>query len=64
MTLFGGWEGNWVACNMAGSLTLPGSGAPPAPALKYPLGRTGETMLDPRQADQMAFTITGKEPPA
>jgi transglutaminase-like putative cysteine protease len=64
VTLFGGWEGNWVAYNMANALTLPESGASPVPALKYPLARTGDVMLDPRETDQMAFTITAKELPA
>jgi transglutaminase-like putative cysteine protease len=64
VTLFGGWEGNWVAYNMAGGLTLPESGASPVAELKYPLARTGEAMLDPRETDQLAFTITAKELPA
>ena len=64
VTLFGGCEGIWVAYNMANGLVLPGSDAAPVPALKYPLARTGDTMLDPRETDQMAFTITAKELPA
>ena len=64
VTLFGGCEGNWVAYNMATALVLPGSDTAPVPALKYPLARTGDTMLDPRETDQMAFTITAKELPA
>lgn len=64
VTLFGGWEGNWIAYNMASNLILPDAGASPVPTLKYPMARTGETMLDPRETDQMAFTITAKELPA
>ena len=64
VTLFGGWEGNWVAYNMANGLILPESDGPPVPELKYPLARTGEAMRDPRETDQMAFTITAKELPA
>jgi hypothetical protein len=64
VTLFGGWEGNWVAYSLAGELTLPESDAAPIPALKYPLARTGNAMLDPRETDQMRFTIAAKELPA
>ena len=64
VTLFGGWEGNWVAYNLGGDLTLPESGGATVPALKYPLARTGDVMLDPRETDQLAFTITAKELPA
>lgn len=64
VTLFGGWEGNWIAYNMSHDLILPDSGAPPVAALKYPLALSGGAMLDPRQTDRMRFTITAKELPA
>jgi transglutaminase-like putative cysteine protease len=64
VTLFGGWEGNWVAYNAADAVTLQESAQPAVPELKYPLARTGGVMLNPRETDQISFTIAAKELPA
>jgi transglutaminase-like putative cysteine protease len=60
-TLFGAWEGNWLAYNFAHDIALPGSNRPKIAFLMYPQGETGNTRLDSLDADDFKYTITSKE---
>ncbi len=60
-TLFGAWEGNWLAYNFAHDVALPGSSGPKVGFLMYPQGETGGTRLDCLDADNFKYTITAKE---
>jgi transglutaminase-like putative cysteine protease len=60
--LFGGWEGNWLAFNMAHDVVLPNS---PAGAkigfFMYPQGETAEGRRDSLDPDNFKYTITSRE---
>jgi transglutaminase-like putative cysteine protease len=60
-TLFGAWEGNWLAYNFAHDIALPGSNGPKLAFLMYPQGETGNTRLDSLDADDFKYTIKSKE---
>ena len=60
-TLFGAWEGNWLAYNFAHDVALPGSNGPKLAFLMYPQGETGNTRLDCLDADNFKYTIKSKE---
>ncbi|HEX4407139.1 MAG TPA: transglutaminase-like domain-containing protein [Xanthobacteraceae bacterium] len=60
-TLFGAWEGNWLAYNFAHDLALPGFSGPKVAFLMYPQGETGNTRLDCLDADNFKYMITSKE---
>jgi transglutaminase-like putative cysteine protease len=60
-TLFGAWEGNWLAYNFAHDVVLPGSIGPKVAFLMYPQGETGNTRLDCLDADNFKYTIKSKE---
>jgi transglutaminase-like putative cysteine protease len=60
-TLFGAWEGNWLAYNMAGDLTLPGSNGPKVGFLMYPQAENSVGRLDCLDADNFKYVITAKE---
>jgi transglutaminase-like putative cysteine protease len=60
-TLFGAWEGNWLAYNFAHDVALPGSNGPKVAFLMYPQGETGITRLDCLDADNFKYTIKSKE---
>jgi transglutaminase-like putative cysteine protease len=60
-TLFGAWEGNWLAYNFAHDVTLPGSTGPKVGFLMYPQGETAGTRLDSLDADSFKYVITAKE---
>jgi transglutaminase-like putative cysteine protease len=55
--LFGGWEMNWLAYNMAHDLKLPGSSGPKVPYFMYINGETGGKMLDPLEPDVFKYEI-------
>jgi transglutaminase-like putative cysteine protease len=60
--LFGSWEMNWLAYNMAHDIVLPNSsGGPKLPYLMYPNGETGGTRLDQLDPDAFKYTITARE---
>ena len=59
-TLFGAWEGNWVAYNAAQDVRLPGSDAS-IPFLMYPHGQAGGQALADLNPDAFRYTITAKE---
>ena len=60
-TLFGAWEGNWLAYNFAHDLKLPGSHGPELGFLMYPQGECGNTRLDCLDPDAFHYTITASE---
>ncbi len=55
--LFGGWEMNWLAYNMAHDVKLPGSSGPKIPYLMYTNGETGGQALDPLEPDAFKYEI-------
>ena len=59
-TLFGAWEGNWVAYNAAQDVRLPGSDAA-IPFLMYPHGQAGGQALTDLDPDRFRYTITARE---
>jgi transglutaminase-like putative cysteine protease len=63
--LFGSWEMNWLAYNMAHDVVLPNaSGATKVPYLMYPNGETGGTPLDQLDPDGFKYTLTARQLPA
>jgi transglutaminase-like putative cysteine protease len=60
-TLFGAWEGNWLAYNFAHDIPLPGSTGPKLAFLMYPQGETGNARLDCLDADNFKYIIKSKE---
>ena len=59
-SLFGGWEMNWVAYNMAHDVRLPHSSGPKLPYLMYPNGETGGARLDPLDPEAFSYSITAR----
>jgi|SRR5262245_6457527 len=60
-TLFGAWEGNWLAYNVAHDVALPGSSGPRLGFLMYPQAECGSSRLDCLDPDTFRYTITSKE---
>lgn len=61
-TLFGGWEGNWVAWNTSHDVNLPGSHFKERlPFLMYPIAENEEGRLDSYDPDSFKYQITAKE---
>jgi transglutaminase-like putative cysteine protease len=60
-TLFGSWEGNWVAFNDAHDVALPGSIGKPLPFLMYPQAEVGDSRLDSLDPEHFKYTITARE---
>jgi transglutaminase-like putative cysteine protease len=60
-TLFGAWEGNWLAYNFAHDVALPGSQGPKLGFLMYPQAECGPNRLDCLDPDTLKYTITSKE---
>ncbi|MCB2016071.1 MAG: transglutaminase domain-containing protein [Hydrogenophaga sp.] len=59
--LFGGWEGNWMAWNMAHDITLPGAKGPELGFFMYPAAETGGERLDSYDPDAFKYQITASE---
>ena len=59
--LFGGWEGNWMAWNMAHDLKLPGAKGPELGFFMYPTAETGGERLDSYAPDSFKYQITATE---
>ena len=59
--LFGGWEGNWVAWNLAHDVRLPGASEPQLGFLMYPVCETGDERLDSYTPDAFRYQITARE---
>ena len=60
-TLFGAWEGNWLAYNFAHDVALLGSQGPKLGFLMYPQAECGPHRLDCLDPDTFKYTITSKE---
>ena len=60
-TLFGGWEGNWLAFNDAHDVKLPGSKEAPLPFLMYPQAEDKSGAVDPYDPDAFKYRITARE---
>jgi transglutaminase-like putative cysteine protease len=59
--LFGAWEMNWLAYNMAHDVKLPNSSGAKIPYLMYPNGETGGKALDQLDPDSFKYVITARE---
>ncbi|MDP2329830.1 MAG: transglutaminase domain-containing protein [Reyranella sp.] len=59
--LFGSWEGNWVAFNVAHDVKLPGSREPAIPFLMYPQAENKAGFLDSLDPDKFKYRITARE---
>jgi transglutaminase-like putative cysteine protease len=60
-TLFGAWETNWLAYNVAHDVALPGSKGPAVDFLMYPQAETAAGRLDCLDADTFTYKITARE---
>jgi transglutaminase-like putative cysteine protease len=60
-TLFGAWEMNWLAYNMAQDVKLPGSSGPAVEFLMYPQAEIAGTRLDSLDPDTFKYVIRAKE---
>ncbi|MES2424011.1 MAG: transglutaminase domain-containing protein [Pseudomonadota bacterium] len=60
-SLFGGWEGNWMAWNAAHDLSLPESTGPKLGFLMYPVAETTAGRLDSYAPDDFKYQITARE---
>jgi len=56
--LYGGWEGNWLAYNVAHDVKLPNAQAGKVGFLMYPQAETAEGRRDSLDADTFTYTIT------
>lgn len=64
VTLFGAWEGNWVAYNMANDFTLPASDGAKVPFLTAPRIRTANGWLHEAETPGFHYRVTASELPA
>jgi transglutaminase-like putative cysteine protease len=60
-TLFGAWEGNYMAYNDAHDVALPGSSGDPVPFLMYPQAEVGGVRSDSLDATTFTYEITVAE---
>ena len=59
--LFGGWEGNWMAYNMAHDVRLPNAQGGKLGFLMYPIGENASGRLNSYAPDDFKYQITAKE---
>lgn len=59
--LFGGWEGNWMAYNMAHDVTLPHAKGPKLGFLMYPVAENATGRLDSYAPDDFKYQISARE---
>ena len=59
--LFGSWEGNWLAYNVAHDVKLPGSKEDPIAFLMYPQAENRSGFLDSLDPDKFKYRITARE---
>jgi transglutaminase-like putative cysteine protease len=59
--LFGGWEGNWLAYNMAHDVALPGSTGPRLGFLMYPQAEIAGERVDALAPDDFKYAIAARE---
>jgi len=60
-TLFGAWETNWLAYNMAHDVRLPGSSGPAVEFLMYPQAEIAGSRLDSLDPEHFKYVITASE---
>lgn len=60
-TLFGAWEMNWLAYNVAHDIDMPGASGPRVAFLMYPQAEVGGERLDSLDPDTFKYVITAKE---
>jgi transglutaminase-like putative cysteine protease len=60
-TLFGAWETNWLAYNMAHDIRLPGSTGPAVEFLMYPQAEIAGSRLDSLDPEHFKYVITASE---
>jgi len=58
--LFGSWEGNWLAYNVAHDLALPGAKGPKIGFLMYPNAETEKERIDSLDPDNFRYTISAR----
>lgn len=63
-TLFGAWEGNWIAYNMQHDIPLPESGGQKAPLLVHPLVRIADGKIGDWQQNGFNYKLAANELPA
>lgn len=59
-TLFGAWEGNWIAYNDGADIALPGAGTAPLPFLMYPQAENAGIACDCLNPAAVSYTITSQ----
>jgi transglutaminase-like putative cysteine protease len=59
--LFGAWEMNWMAYNLAHDVVLPGSNGAPVGFFMYPQAETTDGRLDSLDSDNFKYEITSRE---
>jgi transglutaminase-like putative cysteine protease len=59
--LFGTWEGNWLAYNLAHDVALPGAKGPKIGFFMYPNGETANERLDSLDPDNFKYVMSAKE---
>jgi transglutaminase-like putative cysteine protease len=59
--LFGSWEGNWLAFNLAHDITLPGAKGPKVAFFMYPNAETSTERLDSLDPDSFKYVMTARE---
>lgn len=59
-TLFGAWEGNWLAYNFAHDVALPGAAGPTLGFLMYPQAEVAGLRLDCLDPDRFRYAITAR----
>ena len=59
--LFGSWEGNWLAYNVAHDVKLPGSTEAAVPFLMYPQAEARSSFLDSLDPETFRYRITVRE---
>lgn len=58
--LFGGWEGNWLAYNVAHDLALPSAQGPKVGFFMYPVAETNGQRLDSLDPDNFRYRIRSR----
>ncbi len=59
--LFGGWEGNWMAYNMAHDVKLPQSKGPALGFFMYPIGEDSTGRFNSYAPDDFKYQISARE---
>ena len=62
--LFGSWEGNWLAYNVAHDIELPGAKGPKIGFFMYPNAETSNERLDSLDPDNFKYVMSARELPA